>query len=89
MTEKTEAQLEREKAAVSSMKNAKSNMDEVLARVSRLESALSAASRTIKTLKGHVGSDSMMRWHDGARENLDYVTKYADGEIAAIAKVLS
>ena len=89
MTEKTEAQIEREKAAVNAMKNAKSNMDEVLSRVATLERALSNASSAISRLKRHVGSESTMRWHDGRQECVDYVSKYADSEVAVIAKVLA
>lgn len=89
MTEKTDAQLEREKAAVAAMKNAKSNMDEVLARVTRLETALVNAQNAIQRLKRHVGTESTMRWHDGRSEQQDFVSKYADNAIADIAKVLS
>lgn len=86
---KTEAQIEREKAAVASMKNAKSNMDEVLARVATLERMLGNASRTISQLKRHIGSESIMMWHDGRQERRDLVTKFADEQIAEIAKATS
>ena len=89
MEPKTEAQIEREKAAVAAMKNAKSNMDEVLARVATLERLLGQTSNTISRLKRHVGSESQMTWHDGRQERRDFVTKYADEQIAEIAKVVS
>lgn len=87
--DKTEAQVEREKAAVSAMRNAKSNMDEVLSRVATLERMLSNASNTISRLKRHVGSESQMTWHDGRSEQRGMVTQYADKQIAAIAKLIS
>lgn len=89
MTEKTEAQIDREKSAVAAMKNAKSNMDEVLARVATLERALSNSSNVIARLKRHVGPESQMNWHDGRTDKRDLVVKYADEQIADIAKVLS
>jgi len=89
MTDKTEAQIDREKSAVAAMKNAKSNMDVVLARVVTLERALSDASSAISRLKRQVGPESKMDWYQGSSEVRDLVTKYADVQIAEIAKVLA
>lgn len=89
MTDKTEAQIDREKAAVSAMTNAKSNMDAVLSRVVTLERMLIHASRTISQLKRHAGAESQMQWHDGRTDRRDLVSKYADEQIAQIAQVLS
>jgi hypothetical protein len=65
MTDKTEAQIDREKAAVAAMTNAKSNMNDVLARVATLERALANATSAISRLKRHVGSESQMSWYSG------------------------
>lgn len=89
MTEKTEAQIEREKAAVAAMSNAKANMDAVLARVATLERVLSDASSAIGRLKRHVGPESKMEWISPRGEQKDLVTKYADEQIAVIATTLS
>ena len=87
--EKTDTQIEREKAAVAAMTNAKSNMDAVLGRVATLEHVLRDASNTIARLKRHVGQDSLMDWHDGSQQQRGLVTTYADKQIAAIATTLS
>jgi len=89
MTDKTEAQIDREKAAVAAMTNAKSNMNDVLARVATLERALTNAQSAISRLKRHVGSESQMNWYAGSSEVRGLVTKYADEQIADIAKVLA
>ena len=89
MTDKTEAQLDREKAAVAAMTNAKSNMDAVLARVTTLERVLSDASNTIQRLKRTIGPDCQMVWHDGRSERRDYVAKFADEQVAVITATLS
>lgn len=47
-----------EKAAVAAMKNAQSNMDRVLKRVSSLESELRMAQATLKNVSGYVGEHS-------------------------------
>jgi hypothetical protein len=89
MTEKTEAQIDREKAAVAAMKSAKSNMEGVLLRVATLERTLSDASSAISRLKRHVGQESVMKWHDGSYEQVDLVSKYADEQVAKIAKAMA
>jgi len=48
----------RQKSAVTAMRNAQSNMSQVLERVKTLESALAAAAFSIRKAKGYVGSDS-------------------------------
>lgn len=50
MTEKTEEQVAKEKAAVDSMRNAKANMEATLSRIGTLERALSTA---ISHMRGH------------------------------------
>lgn len=87
--EKTDTQIEREKAAVAAMTNAKSNMDAVLGRVATLERVLSDASNTIARLNRHVAQESTMARCDGSAQQSGLVTTYADKQIAAIATTLS
>jgi hypothetical protein len=89
MSDKTEVQIEREKGAVAAMTNAKSNMNDVLARVATLERVLANASSSISRLKKHVGSESQMTWYAGSAQNRGLVTEYVDEQIADIAKVLA
>lgn len=54
MTEKTEEDIEKDRAAIAAMKNAKSNMEAAIARVSDLERALSRARDSILRFKSFV-----------------------------------
>lgn len=54
MTEKTEEQIAKDRAAVEAMRNAKANMDTALGRIADLERALSEAALHIKRIKDYV-----------------------------------
>lgn len=82
MTDKTEEQIAREKAAVDAMKNAKSNMGTALERIATLESALAGAIAALSWTKKHVGQDSyiyatspMVRAHDFIDEKIAQARK--------------
>lgn len=55
MTEKTEEQIARERAAVDAMRNAKANMDAALARIASLEEGLKTARHDLTRVKDYVG----------------------------------
>lgn len=84
MTEKTEAQIEREKQAVAAMANAKSNMTEALARIQTLESALKQAADDLGRMKYYVGEHAKME----IGNNYVYVKSWIADRQAAIAKAL-
>lgn len=84
--EKTEDLIARERAAVEAMKNAKSNMATVLARVETLERALDCAKGTMSTLKGYIAPGAYTYPVGG---NSRKCADIADDAIAAIAKVLA
>lgn len=54
MTEKTEEQIAKEKAAVASMKGAQASMTAALARISDLERSLEGAVKALRDAKGYV-----------------------------------
>lgn len=83
--EKTEEQIERERAAVEAMRNAKANMTASLDRIATLETALKAAKTHILALKGHVGPGSYTYPTDSSRVRC---VDYADNAVAGINKVL-
>lgn len=56
MSDVTEEKIARDKAAVDAMRNAKSNMDYALARISTLESALNNARDAIRQAKGYIAA---------------------------------
>ena len=85
MTDKTEEQLARERAAVASMSSAKANMENALNRIQSLEAALRSASRSITTLKGFIAPQVYTYSVNG---NSRTCTAVADDAIAEIAKVL-
>ena len=80
MSDKTEAQIEREKQAVLAMSNAKSNMATALERIQTLETKLRATDGVLQHLRLHVGAHSYVRvgsdyqtgteWIDLHRSNL-------------------
>lgn len=84
--EKNEATIAAERASVEAMKNAKSNMTNVLARVETLERSLSSAMSTISTLKGYIAPNVYTYPVSGSSKKC---TEIADAAIADIAKVLS
>lgn len=55
MSDKTDAQIEREKQAVAAMANAKANMSTALERIATLESALRTAANDLGRAKHYVG----------------------------------
>lgn len=80
MIEKTEEQIAREKASVDAMKNAKSNMDAAISRISTLESALSQSRQRIEAFKkfvpvGAYGYRSETSLHDQMNEAMAAITK--------------
>lgn len=85
MTDKTEEQIARERAAIDAMKNAKSNMTVALDRIATLESALRNASGTIGTLSRYIGPDCYTYPNGSDRRTCKSV---ADDAIASIAKVI-
>ena len=58
MTEKTEEQIAKEREATEAMKNAKANMDRVLARVETLTRALVTAKDSLGIVKNWVPENS-------------------------------
>lgn len=84
MTDKTEAQIEREKQAVVAMANAKSNMATALERIATLERALSSANDHLGRMKYYVGDHAKMEI--GA--SFVYVKSWIGDRQAEIAKVL-
>lgn len=83
--DKTETQIEKEKQAVASMANAKSNMTTALDRILTLERALRAADSAFSSLSHHVGPHSKLE-DSGGRHILvtDFITLQRQG----ITKVL-
>lgn len=86
MTDKTEEQITREKAAVDAMKNAKASMSGALDRISTLESALRSASSRIGTLKGFIAPNAYLYPTSSTPKRC---TEVADEALADIVKVLS
>ena len=84
MTDKTEAQIEREKQAVAAMANAKSNMMAALDRIKTLENALFRASNALSSMKNYVGEYAKM---ERASSSI-YIKEHIADEVGAIAKVL-
>lgn len=82
MTEQTEEQIAKTKAAIDAMRNAQKNMGTALSRIDELESALKTASNTISRLKGFISPNV---YQYGGSETC---VKEADKAISAIAKVL-
>lgn len=56
MAEATEEKIARDKAAVDAMRNAKSNMDAALARITTLEQALAYARDNLVRTKQYIGA---------------------------------
>ena len=86
MTNKTEEQVAKDKAAVEAMRNAKANMDTALGRIAGLENALSRAIEDLKRAKRDI-SPGVYCYPDGGR-NQQTVHARIDAEIASHAKVL-
>lgn len=84
MTDKTEAQIEREKQAVMAMTNAKANMTEALSRIQTLETALKASNEHLGRLKYFVGDHAKME----IGGSTVYVKEWIAGRQGDIAKVL-
>lgn len=83
MTDQTEEQIAKNKAAVDAMRNAQKNMGSALNRIEDLERALKSASATISALKGYI-SPNVYQYGS----NSEKCTDVADRAIAAIAKAL-
>ena len=86
--EKSDVQIEREKQAVASMVNAKTNMAVTLDRVGTLEAHMRRVFNVLGTLKRHVGEEALIRFHDGHSQQIDTTRNYIENEMAKIAKVL-
>jgi len=83
--DKTETQIEKEKQAVASMANAKSNMTTALDRISTLERALRNADSAFSALLWHVGPHSKLEDNGGKHILVtDFITLQRQG----ITKVL-
>ena len=52
MSDKTEEQIAREKAAVDAMRNSRAHMNEAISRIETLESAVRSAAYALKEAKG-------------------------------------
>lgn len=85
MTDKTEEQIAKEKASVDAMKNAKSNMDAAISRISSLELALGRAVNDLIRAKNNI-SPNVYCYPSGGTPML--VHQRIDAEIAALRKVL-
>ena len=86
MTDKTEEQIAKDKAAVEAMRNAKSNMDAALTRIATLENALGRAISDLKRAK-HDISPSVYCYPNGG-STAQTIHARIDAEIAAHVKVL-
>lgn len=85
MTDRTEEQIARDKAAVDAMKNAKSNMDSALSRIAALESALMAARDDLGRVKAFIGAGAYA-YPDG--NNRQSVHDYIGTMVARATKAL-
>jgi len=85
MSDRTEEQIARDKAAVDAMRNAKSNMDAALARIATLESALTSARGDLGRAKAFIGQGAYA-YPDGS--NRVSVHDYIDSMIARATKAL-
>ena len=85
MTEKTEEQIAKEKAAVEAMRNARANMDAALSRIVTLESALSAARDDLTRTKQYIGAGAYT-YGDNNRQT---VHAYIDTMIVRASKALA
>ena len=83
--EKSDEQIERERAAVTAMSNAKANMTAALDRIQTLERALSSAKSSISALKTYIAPGVYTYPISGQSKPCLTV---ADDAIAAIAKVI-
>lgn len=87
MTDKTEAQIEREKQAIAAMSNAKATMATVLERTSTLEHRLRSTKMTLQELANHVGPLSVIPSSSSSQPQT--VKQYIASAIAGIDAVLA
>lgn len=85
MTEKSEEQIAKERAAVEAMKNAKSNMDAALSRIDTLERAINYALDRMKANKQYVSGNVYTYFHSGQQKS---VHTEMDEQIAHIRKLV-
>ena len=85
MTDKTEEQVAKDKAAVEAMRNAKANMDTTLKRIETLENALGRAINDLKRAKQDISPNVYCYPADNNRQT---VHSRIDAEIALLVKVL-
>ena len=85
MTDKTEEQVAKDRAAIEAMRNAKANMDTALSRIDSLERALDGARSNISRLKTYI-SPGVYTYPTGSANITCHVA--ADEMMAAITKVL-
>lgn len=83
--EKTDEQIERERAAVAAMSNAKANMTAALDRIQTLERALASAKSSISMLKTYIAPSVYTYPVSGQSKPCLTV---ADDAIAAISKLI-
>lgn len=84
-TEKTEEQIARDKSAVDAMRNAKSNMDAALARITDLERSLAYSVTYLSAAKGYISSNVYCYLTGGTQQS---VHQRIDAEIAQLRKTL-
>lgn len=85
MTEKTEEQIAKDKAAVEAMRNAKSNMDAALSRITDLERSLAYAADCLSKAKGYISSNVYCYPVSG---NTQTVHNHIDGQVSQLRKTL-
>lgn len=85
MTDVSEEKIARDKAAVDAMRNAKSNMDAALTRISTLEAALGRARDDLTRTKSFIGTHV---YTYGASGNQRTVHDYIDDMVSSATKAL-
>lgn len=85
MTEKTEEQIAKEKAAVEAMRNAKSNMDTALTRISDLERSLTYAADCLSKARAFISANVYLYPTNG--QSLS-VHSHIDAQLQQIRKTL-
>lgn len=86
MTDRTEEQIARDKAAVDAMRNAKSNMDAALARITTLEGALKYARDNLTAAKQWVSPNCYT--YTGSGRDQRTVHAFVDEAVAHATKAL-
>lgn len=88
MTDKSEAQIEREKQAIAAMSNAKSTMTTVLARTATLEASLDRSKRSLIMLKDYVGKYACLHSTTSGSGKPPTIQEFIDAEVSNINTIL-